>query len=128
MNNRSQYWTDLAEYDMDTAMAMLQTQRWLYVGFMCHQVIEKMLKAYYTATQPEQPPYSHSITKLSRVSGLLEQLSDDQLTLISTLEPLNIEARYPAYKDQLLRNLTPQFCENLIAQTKSFQQWILTKL
>ncbi|MCR5849431.1 MAG: HEPN domain-containing protein [Bacteroidaceae bacterium] len=36
------YWLDIADYDFDTAKAMHQTGRWLYVAFMCHQVIEKM--------------------------------------------------------------------------------------
>ena len=40
------YWLNIADYDLDTAEAMHQTRRWLYVGFMCHQVIEKTLKAY----------------------------------------------------------------------------------
>ena len=39
-----QYWLDIADYDLDTAEAMHQTGRWLYVAFMCHQVIEKTLK------------------------------------------------------------------------------------
>lgn len=39
------YWFDMAEYDLATARAMLATKRFLYVGFMCHQVIEKSLKA-----------------------------------------------------------------------------------
>ena len=45
MNDKIQYWLDLAQYDLDTAQAMLETKRYLYVGFMCHQVIEKTLKA-----------------------------------------------------------------------------------
>ncbi len=47
MEDRIQYWIDLADYDLETAKAMRQTQRYLYVGFMCHQAIEKILKAYY---------------------------------------------------------------------------------
>jgi len=38
------YWIDIANYDIDTAEAMYQTGRWLYVAFMCHQAIEKTLK------------------------------------------------------------------------------------
>lgn len=34
------YWLDLADYDLETAEAMHKTKRWLYVAFMCHQVIE----------------------------------------------------------------------------------------
>ena len=59
------YWLDIANYDLDTAEAMHQTGRWLYVAFMCHQVIEKPLKAYWCATQPNAPPYTHSHTRLA---------------------------------------------------------------
>ena len=40
------YWKEMADYDLETAEAMFTTGRWLYVGFMCHQVIEKTLKSY----------------------------------------------------------------------------------
>ncbi|MCL2300052.1 MAG: HEPN domain-containing protein [Firmicutes bacterium] len=45
MSDKAQYWLDLADYDIETARAMLQTKRLLYVGFMCHQTAEKALKA-----------------------------------------------------------------------------------
>ncbi len=41
INEKIKYWIDIAEYDLETAKAMLSTKRYLYVGFMCHQVIEK---------------------------------------------------------------------------------------
>ena len=31
MNERVKYWIDTAQYDLDTAEAMLQTKRYLYV-------------------------------------------------------------------------------------------------
>jgi HEPN domain-containing protein len=45
-DEKVKYWIDLAEYDLKkkTARAMLKTKRYLYVAFICHQVIEKMLK------------------------------------------------------------------------------------
>ncbi len=51
--DKVKYWSDLSEYDYDTALAMMQTGRYLYVGFMCHQTIEKILKAYYNAFTDE---------------------------------------------------------------------------
>jgi len=39
---------------------MLESKRFLYVGFLCHQVVEKCLKAYFWHTQEKQPPYSHT--------------------------------------------------------------------
>ena len=42
--DKSEYWFESAKYDLQTARAMLETRRLLYVGFMCHQTIEKALK------------------------------------------------------------------------------------
>ena len=55
MNDKVTYWIEISDYDLETAQAMFATKRYLYVGFMCHQVIEKMLKAYWSSVL-EQPP------------------------------------------------------------------------
>lgn len=36
MIDKITYWIEMAEYDLETAVAMLNTKRYLYVGFMCH--------------------------------------------------------------------------------------------
>lgn len=41
---RIEYWLDTAKYDLDTAKAMLETKRYLYLGFMCHLIIENVSK------------------------------------------------------------------------------------
>ena len=41
------YWMEMADYDLDTVKAMFRTERYLYVGFMAHQAIEKALKSYH---------------------------------------------------------------------------------
>ena len=33
MNDNVTYWTELSDYDFETAKAMLETKRYLYVGF-----------------------------------------------------------------------------------------------
>ncbi|RZB34526.1 MAG: hypothetical protein SRB1_00294 [Desulfobacteraceae bacterium Eth-SRB1] len=44
MEEKIKYWIDMAEYDLETARIMLKGRRFLYVGFMCHQVVKKFLK------------------------------------------------------------------------------------
>lgn len=44
MNDKVKYWLDLSNYDIETAIAMQKSKRYLYVGFMCHQTIEKNFK------------------------------------------------------------------------------------
>ncbi|GAB3794390.1 HEPN domain-containing protein [Virgibacillus kimchii] len=62
---RINYWIELADYDLNTAKVMLDSKRFLYVGFMCHQVIEKLLKGYYVSFKNEVPPYTHNLAYLS---------------------------------------------------------------
>ena len=44
MNEKTRYWLEVAEYDLETARVVLAGKRYLYVGFMCHQAVEKALK------------------------------------------------------------------------------------
>lgn len=127
-NNKVTYWTEMSDYDLDTAQAMLETKRYLYVGFMCHQAIEKILKAYWCSGSEDTPPYIHSLLRLADKSGIEKSMSEDQLDLIDILEPLNIEARYPSYKEKLLQSLTNARCITLIEQSEKLQQWIKSKL
>ena len=78
-----QYWLDIANYDLDTAETLYNGGR--CVAFMCHQTIEKTLKAYWCATQPDDPPYTHSHKRLADGSGLYEPLSDEQKGFLNTI-------------------------------------------
>lgn len=118
------YWVDLSDYDFETAEAMLRSKRYLYVGFMCHQTIEKILKAYLVVATGIIPPYSHNLAFLSEKSGLSELMTEDQKSFLDKIEPLNIQARYPEYKERLLKELSAIKCKNLLAQTNLFQKWI----
>lgn len=122
------YWTDIADYDLETAEAMYQTGRWLYVAFMCHQVIEKTLKAYWCGTQPDDPPYTHSHKRLASGCGLYDLMTAEQKSFIETVTNYNIEARYPEDKEALAQALTKQVCRELIDDTKQMQQWIKEQL
>lgn len=125
---KTQYWINIADYDLETAEAMYKTGRWLYVAFMCHQVIEKTLKAYWCNTQPEDPPYTHNLMLLASQSGLADLMSDEQNLFLARIMPMNIAARYPSYKDQLSKTLNKKSCRSIIDSTQQLQQWIKSKL
>jgi HEPN domain-containing protein len=102
--DRSGYWIARAEYDLETARAMLQTCRYLYVGFMCQQTVEKALKAV-IAKNGVFPPKIHDLIRLAELGKLSDILSDDQNHLLDELYPLSIEARYPSHKEMLSQAL-----------------------
>ena len=95
---------------------------------MCHQVIEKALKAYWSKVLEEPLLKIHHLSRLAAKSGLLDELSEDQMDFIDSLEPLNIEARYPFYKEQLMKVLTSEYCKELLEKTKALQLWIKDRL
>lgn len=128
MSDNITYWIEMSDYDFDTANAMFETKRYLYVGFMCHQVIEKMLKAYWSNVLEEPPLKIHSLSRLAEKSGLDKHMSEEQLDLIDALEPLNIEARYPSYKERLMKSLNADRCKELIKQTDELRLWTKNKL
>ena len=130
MNEKVEYWLSIADYDIDVAKAMLQTGKYLYVGFMCHQTIEKALKAVIArdCAEGEIPPKIHDLGKLAVRSKLFDKMTDEQKIFIEYLNPLNIEARYPEYQKRLMEMLTREKCESLFAGTEALLCWIKEQL
>lgn len=122
--NKIEYWIELAEYDFETAKAMLKSKRYLYVGFMCNQVIEKIFKAYFVKNNAEQPPYTHKLIRLAEESNLYKKMSEEQKDFLDTISPLNIEARYPTQKQELFEALNKNNCTQIIIKTEEMMLWI----
>lgn len=127
MNSNTEYWIESAQYDIETAKAMLETKRYLYVGFMCHLTIEKALKA--VISQEEiQPPKIHDLVKLAKQSKIYSLMNDGQKDFLEVLLPLNIEARYPSYKSGISASLDNSKCEMLANETEGLLCWIKQQL
>lgn len=92
---------------------------------MAHQSIEKILKACLVKLQQKPAPRSHNLTRLAREAHIFERLSEKQKECLDTLEPLNIEARYPTDKDLLLKSLTEPKCSDILQQTRELHAWIM---
>lgn len=95
---------------------------------MAHQAIEKILKAYFVHIKNENAPFSHSLSFLAKQSALYSSLSEEQRDFIDTIEPLNIEARYPTHKEQLMKSLTEERCSDILYNARELQKWIKQKL
>ncbi len=121
---RIEYWLDLANYDLVTAKVMLESKRYLYLGFMCHQVIEKSIKAYFWHVKKSDPPYSHNLLVLSDKSTLENLLSSEQKIFLNELMPLNLQARYPNDKLAMLKTLNYNKSRTILKRTKEFYKWI----
>ena len=130
MNDNVKYWIDLADYDFDVAKAMLETKKYLYVGFMCHQAIEKALKAIIakSCAEGEIPPKIHNLQKLAEKAELFSKMSETQRKTLHNLNPLNIQARYPDLKNAIAADLTVDICRDFITKTEELLCWIKQQL
>ncbi|MCL2566082.1 MAG: HEPN domain-containing protein [Defluviitaleaceae bacterium] len=124
MNSKTDYWLEMCDSDLVTAKAMLDTGQLLWMGFICHLVAEKALKAVIVEKTNETPPKTHDLRRLALICDVFDILNDDQKDLLKKLMPLHIEARYPEYKEKIVQALTIDYCKNIFTQTEVFLRWI----
>ena len=123
-----QHWINMSDYDMDTADALMQSKRYLYVGFMCHQAVEKLLKAYFIKLKDDTPPYTHNLITLAEKTEIFNAMSEQQQLFIDRINNLNIEARYQDYKNMLAKELTSDVTQEILTKTKELIIWIKQKI
>lgn len=126
MDRSTKLWLGIAEYDLGTAKAMLQTGRYLYVAFMCHQSLEKLLKAVISSKTKEMPPYTHNLVLLSSLSKI--KFHNSHIDFLAILNPYNIEARYPKTKLALSRLCTKKTAADILKRTEELFIWLKQKL
>lgn len=76
----------------------------------------------------EPPPFSHCLSFLAKKASIYTSFSEEQTDFIDKLEPMNIEARYPGNKAQLLQNLTNERCDEILKNAQELHKWIMQKL
>ena len=125
---RVKYWIDLADRDFNTAEWLVKGGHNLHAGYMCHQAVEKILKGYFTKMKEDTPPYTHNLIYLTEKTGLYDLMSNEQNAFIANLNPLNIEARYPEYKNEMAQIMTKDVTQNILIKTKEILQWTKQKI
>ena len=127
MSNKN-YWLKIASYDLKTAEAMLNSKRFLYVGFMCHQSIEKILKGIYSKKFNEIPPKIHNLARLLKIIKLENEIPNNYVELINELNPLNIATRYLDQELDIINNLDYEYSSKLLERTRRLFKWFKEKL
>ena len=128
MNDKVNYWLELCDEDLITAKVLLKSKRLLHLGFVCHMIVEKSLKAAIANKTSEIPPKIHNLIRLANLGDVADDLSEEQLNLLDELKPLQIEARYPEYKTAIRETLTLEQCKRLLKETEDFLCWIKKRL
>ncbi len=115
-------WIALAEYDLETAVHMLATGRYLYVIFLCHLALEKMLKAHVTEITQSIPAKTHELIYLVKKSGL--EMPQNHLEFIGKINTASIPTRYPEDLQNAVRDYPEFVAQSYLQQTQEVIQWL----
>jgi HEPN domain-containing protein len=86
-------WLTQADYDVETAQAMLNAGRYFYAVFMCHLAIEKALKGAICAKTHQLPPRTHNLVYLAELTH--HPFTKGQSAFMAKLAGASVATRYP---------------------------------
>ena len=121
-------WLALAEYDFETAKAMMKSGRYLYVAFTCQQTIEKALKALYVKEKEETPPYTHNLIRLAEELSGIKPIDEDVNRFLERLNSYYIQSRYTEEIHQIAKSIDKESARKILSETKELFGWLKTKL
>jgi len=109
-----------AEYDLNTAEFMLKSRRYIYVIFMCHLSLEKMLKAITTEITQKISPKSHNLIYLLKLGNI--QLPSELFNFIAKINNASIITRYPEDFSKILEAYPKSVAEEYLSKTKEIHK------
>ncbi|MDP3017256.1 MAG: HEPN domain-containing protein [Deltaproteobacteria bacterium] len=115
-------WIKSSNYDIRTAEHMLKTGRYIYVLFMCHLSVEKLLKALYEVALKKIPPKTHNLVYLSKSIEL--EIPEKFLSTIESLNDLSIVTRYPEDMDSLVKAFKKERVSEYLNRTEALLKWL----
>jgi len=127
MDKYVSHWLERSKYDLETAKAMLDTRRYLYVAYMCQQAVEKLLKAIIAEHGKENLPI-HNLNRLAELAELGGELEEGQIDLLAELTAYNIVARYGDYKESLTEIVDMQKAKFIFDRTQELYQWLCKRI
>lgn len=112
----------MSDYDIGTAEHMLNTGRYLYVIFMCHLALEKMLKAHVTEATKEIPRKTHDLLHLVNKAKL--DVPRAYLDFIGKINSASIPTRYPEDLNKMLKLFPKPVADDYLKLTKEVIAWL----
>jgi len=70
MFDKAAYWIELCDDDIPVAKSLYATKNYLWMGFLCHLIAEKALKAVIASITDDVPPKDHRLMKLAALAKI----------------------------------------------------------
>jgi len=116
------HWISASDEDYDTMVALFDAQRYSWVLFVGHLVIEKLLKANFVEVNEEFPPFTHNLLKLAKDAQM--QITEERKIVLTTITAFNLNTRYDDYKRSFQKQCTPEYTLEWVETIKELRAWI----
>jgi HEPN domain-containing protein len=120
--NSSDGWIRQVHYDLDTARAMFDSGRYLYVLFCCQQAVEKMLKAVISVRTNTFPPRIHALIRLAEAATV--DLDEKRTQFLRELSNYYIQTRYPEEIPAMAERISEEQAGRILRKTEEMIQWL----
>ena len=122
MLTETKNWIDSSEYDFTTAKHMLQRGRYIYVVFMCHLAIEKLLKAILHEVTGSLPPKTHDLIYLLKLAHL--HMPDHLSEFVGKINSASIVTRYPEDLSRILSAYPAAVAREYFNRSREVLEWL----
>ena len=122
MRKDTKNWVALTDYDIETALHMLATERYLYVIFLCHLALEKILKAHVAEVIQDVPIKTHDLIYLVKKCEL--EVPEKYLDFIGKINTASIPTRYPDDLQRSLKEYPKSVAKDYLSQTTEIVEWL----
>ena len=122
MLKETRNWIESSDYDAQTAVHMLQTGRYIYVIFMCHLAIEKLLKGIVQEDTGKLPHKTHDLIYLLQVTSI--KLPDHLLEFVGKINNASIVTRYPEDLSKIISAYPERVAKDYLNNTYEVIRWL----
>jgi HEPN domain-containing protein len=122
MRPETKLWIEDADYDLESAKAMLDSGRFFFVVFMCHLTVEKLLKAAIVEREGVEPPRIHNLVALAVRACM--QIPTEHQPIVNELDTMSVVTRYPDGRRAIGKVLTANRASEIYDSTVGFSKWL----
>jgi HEPN domain-containing protein len=115
-------WLAQVDYDLATAEQMLRAGRYIYVIFMSHMALEKVLKAVLTEETRKLPPRTHNLIDLAQRAQLA--LSQEHQDFIGKINNASVVVRYPDDLSEMISQYSEVIARDYLQKARELIKWI----
>jgi HEPN domain-containing protein len=115
-------WLAQVDYDLATAEHMLHVGRYIYVIFMSHMALEKVLKALVTEETQKLPTRTHNLIDLAQRAHV--DLSQEHQDFLGKINNTNVVVRYPDNLSAMVSQYPETIAREYLERTKELITWV----